>query len=130
MPPLSPSLLVIAFAPLVGVAGGPPAHAAESCQGQQATLVGPGSDGVITGTEGVDVIVTNGATEVDALGGNDRVCVTNVSGDTAVDTGSGNDAVEMLSDAAAYPGPSSRRAAGAVTVELGEGNDAFYSYAS
>ncbi len=49
--------------------------AAETCQGQAATIVGtPG--GQITGTEGADVIVTNGAMRVDALGGDDRVCAT------------------------------------------------------
>ena len=49
--------------------------AAETCQGQAATIVGtPG--GQITGTEGADVIVTNDATRVDALGGDDLVCAT------------------------------------------------------
>ena len=49
--------------------------AGETCQGQAATIVGtPGSR--ITGTEGVDVIVTNGAMRVDALGGDDLVCAT------------------------------------------------------
>ena len=49
--------------------------AGETCQGQAATIVGtPG--GQITGTEGADAIVTNGATRVDALGGDDLVCGT------------------------------------------------------
>ena len=49
--------------------------AGETCQGQAATIVGtPG--GEITGTEGADVIVTNDATRVDALGGDDLVCAT------------------------------------------------------
>ena len=49
--------------------------AAETCQGQAATIVGtPG--GEIVGTEGADVIVTNGATRVDARGGDDLVCAT------------------------------------------------------
>ena len=49
--------------------------AGETCQGQAATIVGtPG--GQITGTEGADVIVTNDATRVDALGGDDLVCAT------------------------------------------------------
>ncbi|MFC7359639.1 hypothetical protein [Nocardioides astragali] len=49
--------------------------AGETCQGQAATIVGtPGSE--ITGTEGADVIVTNDATRVDALGGDDLVCAT------------------------------------------------------
>lgn len=49
--------------------------AGETCQGQAATIVGtPG--GQITGTEGADVIATNDAIRVDALGGDDVVCVT------------------------------------------------------
>ena len=53
--------------------------AAETCQGQAATIVGtPG--GRIVGTEGADVIVTNGATHVDALGGDDVVCATGATG--------------------------------------------------
>ena len=53
--------------------------AAETCQGQAATIVGtPGSR--ITGTEGADVVVTNGAVRVDALGGDDLVCATIVDG--------------------------------------------------
>jgi Ca2+-binding RTX toxin-like protein len=56
---------------------------AETCQGQPATIVGtPG--GQVTGTEGADVIVTNGATRVDALGGDDRVCATGGGGVVAV----------------------------------------------
>ncbi|WP_322921742.1 hypothetical protein [Nocardioides renjunii] len=54
---------------------GTAAAAGETCQGQAATIVGtPG--GEITGTEGADVIVTNDATRVDALGGDDLVCAT------------------------------------------------------
>ena len=57
--------------------------AAETCQGQPATSVGtPG--GTTTGTEGADVIVTNGATRVDALGGDDRVCATGEGGVVAI----------------------------------------------
>jgi Ca2+-binding RTX toxin-like protein len=57
--------------------------AGETCQGQPATIVGsPG--GTITGTEGADVIVTNGATRVDALGGDDRVCATGGGGVVAI----------------------------------------------
>lgn len=51
----------------------------ETCQGQAATIVGtPG--GQMVGTEGADVIVTNDATRVDALGGDDLVCATGASG--------------------------------------------------
>lgn len=55
------------------------AAAGETCQGQAATIVGtPG--GQITGTEGADVIVTNDAMRVDALGGDDMVCSTGENG--------------------------------------------------
>jgi Ca2+-binding RTX toxin-like protein len=47
--------------------------AGETCQGQAATIVGT-PQGQITGTEGADVIVTNAAIRVDALGGDDLVC--------------------------------------------------------
>ncbi|KRE95475.1 hypothetical protein ASG76_07460 [Nocardioides sp. Soil774] len=52
---------------------------AETCQGLPATLVGtPG--GRLTDTEGADVLVTNGASVVDALGGDDVVCATGDAG--------------------------------------------------
>ncbi len=55
----------------------------ETCQGQPATIVGtPG--GTTAGTEGADVIVTNNATRVDALGGDDRVCATGEGGVVAI----------------------------------------------
>ena len=58
---------------------GTAAAAGETCQGQAATIVGtPG--GQITGTEGADVIVTNDAIRVDALGGDDLVCATGEGG--------------------------------------------------
>ncbi|WP_210651596.1 hypothetical protein [Nocardioides sp. SYSU D00065] len=53
--------------------------AGETCQGQAATIVGTPGD-QITGTEGADVIVTNDAIRVDALGGDDLVCSTGENG--------------------------------------------------
>ncbi len=65
-----------------------PAHAVAVCQGQPATI--EGSTGIITGTEGNDVIVGHGTDpEVRALGGNDLICVE--GGD--VYTGAGDDSV-------------------------------------
>jgi hypothetical protein len=62
--------------------------AAAVCQGQAATI--EGSTGTITGTEGNDVIVSTGPdTDVQALGGNDLICV--VGGH--VSTGLGDDSV-------------------------------------
>ena len=123
-----PSLLVVALAPLVGLAAGPPASAVEECRSRAATIVGtPG--GTVVGTPARDVVVTNGAAEVDTLGGNDLVCVTNSTGGTAVDTGSGNDEVWMTDGTATWTDRHGRRAAGEVEIELGEGNDTFFSYA-
>lgn len=74
--------------------------AGETCQGQPATLVGA-PDQTVLGTEGPDVIVSNGASQVDALGGDDLICVTGspvVDPDAAravsLQTGAGNDRVE------------------------------------
>jgi hypothetical protein len=66
-----------------------PTYAAVAvCQGQAATI--EGAAGTITGTEGDDVIVATGpAVTVQALGGNDLICV--VGG--GVFTGSGDDSV-------------------------------------
>jgi RTX calcium-binding nonapeptide repeat (4 copies) len=72
-----------------GLLGVSPARAAAAvCQGQPATI--EGSSGTITGTEGNDVIVSTGTeTDVQALGGNDLICV--VGG--IVHTGLGDDSV-------------------------------------
>lgn len=91
---------------------GAAAAAGESCQDRPATIVG--SDGsTVTGTEGPDVIVTNGATSVDALGGDDLVCLTGVS-NPGVDAGSGDDVVVSALAADSFP-----------TIELGPGSDTF-----
>src|SRR5687768_17154701 len=47
--------------------------AGETCRGEAATLVGTGP--TLSGTEGRDVIVTGSATAVDALGGDDLICI-------------------------------------------------------
>lgn len=93
----------------------PAQAAAETCQGRPTTIVGaPGQLGV-TGTEGADVIVTNGASRTDALGGDDLVCVTGgtVVGDVRVDAGAGADVV----DASA--------AVGGLSTVLGAGADTY-----
>ena len=73
--------------------------AGETCRGEAATLVGQRST-VITGTEGRDVVVTNGSPRVDTFGGDDLVCVTGrdarpgkVYG-VRIETGDGNDVVD------------------------------------
>lgn len=82
-----------------------PASAAETCQGRPVTLVGkPGTP--LLGTEGPDVIATNGASRTESLGGDDLVCLTGavdlaVPSDARrveVDAGAGNDRVEAATE--------------------------------
>ena len=102
----------------------PVAHAAgETCRGEAATIVGTtgnpallGSDG-ITGTEGRDVVVTNGAFKVSTLGGDDVICVTAGASSVRrvlIDSGAGDDVV----DGTTAPD-------WIVQAELGEGADQF-----
>jgi len=96
----------------------------ETCRGEAATIVGTpgnpallGSDG-ITGTEGRDVVVTNGAFKVSTLGGDDVICVT-AGGASSVkrvllDAGAGDDVV----DGTTAPD-------WIVQADLGEGADRF-----
>ena len=103
----------------------PVANAAgETCRGEAATIVGTpanpallGSDGV-TGTEGRDVVVTNGAFKVSTLGGDDVICVTAGGASSVkrvmIDSGAGDDIV----DGTTAPD-------WIVQAELGEGADRF-----
>lgn len=105
-----------------------PAQAAgETCRGEAATVVGTGPS--LTGTEGRDVIVTGTATRVDALGGNDLVCVTgSTSGSdfVDVDAGTGDDVVDTT---AVQPGHYviSVLGAGADTLVGGRAKDTAYA---
>lgn len=89
--------------------------AAEACQGRPATLVGSPGTAALTGTEGADVIVTNGAVTVTGLGGDDLVCITGGREyrGMSLDAGSGADVV----DASVAGGP--------VDVRLGAGSDSY-----
>ena len=69
-----------------------PAVAGEMCQGQAATLVGSPDVMTLVGTDGDDVIVTNGSWVIYADDGNDRVCVTGNTG--LVYAGFGDDVVD------------------------------------
>ncbi len=92
------------------------ASAAEvTCQGSTATLVGTGP--TVTGTEGRDVIVTGPASTVDALGGDDLICVRPVEGSTIleIDAGAGDDSVV------------SETGTNISFVDLGPGRDSFVS---
>jgi len=87
-----------------------------TCAGQPVTMMaGPGES--VDGTDGDDVIVVDRARRVDALDGNDRVCVTWLRGQqrVTIDAGDGDDRVLVLSD--------NRRAT--VYALLGSGGDVF-----
>ncbi len=92
------------------------AVAVDTCQGQAATLVGS-PDMSLAGTDGDDVIVTNGSRVVLALAGNDLVCVTGKSGQ--VYAGFGDDVVDTTtaSSGRSFLGP------GADTYLGGPGGD-------
>lgn len=93
--------------------------AVETCRGLPATVVGA-PDQRLVGTEGPDVVVTNGAQSLTALGGNDTICVTGAPVTTGqvvvdLDAGAGDDHVEA-----------SVQGRGTATV-LGAGADTFVS---
>ena len=95
------------------------AHAAgETCHGVPATHVGSPTTYELRTTEGPDVVVTNGASDVETFGGDDLVCVT---GDAfgRVDAGTGNDVVDR-----------SQEPVGFTTTILGAGSDEFVGSAS
>jgi Ca2+-binding RTX toxin-like protein len=90
-----------------------PSYAATMCQGKPATI--EGSNGILTGTEGDDVIVAHGtATGVQALGGNDLICVE--GGNVAV--GLGDDSVVSTAPSGSF-----------TSVSLVGGNDSYVSEA-
>ena len=111
---------VLSTAVLIGLAAlAPPSASAagETCQGQAATVVGAPGTFRLAGTEGPDVIVTNGSMELDALGGDDLICVT-VRG-AQVQAGAGDDVVDTTGVT---------RLSG--TTYLGAGSDRFVGGAS
>ena len=95
----------------------PTAHAAgETCHGQPATIVGSYLQRDLVGTPGTDVVVTNGAIQIDTRGGDDLVCVTESAGrfpGLDLVTGPGDDVV----DASASRGP--------MAATLGAGSDQY-----
>jgi Ca2+-binding RTX toxin-like protein len=103
----APGLVLLSLTPATAVA--------ETCRGEAVTIVGSGPS--ITGTEGRDVVVTNGATQVRTLGGDDVICVTggaSPAGRTMVNSGAGDDVVDGTTAPGWY-----------VQAELGEGADRF-----
>lgn len=104
-----------ATATVMSVQATPAAAGVETCHGRPATIVGePG--GEIEGTDGADVVVTNGAARTLTGDGDDLVCVTGGTPDDDSDTqvGDGDDVVDTTASLAirnhAY---------------LGEGDDTF-----
>ena len=90
--------------------------AGETCRGEAATHVGTGP--TLIGTEGRDVIVTGTASVVNALGGDDVICVSrSVASPNLLDldAGAGNDFVDATAPTTDYSG----------RVTLGPGSDAF-----
>jgi Ca2+-binding RTX toxin-like protein len=73
--------------------------AGETCRGEAATIVGAGYARIV-GTEGRDVVVTNGSGDVETLAGDDLVCITGRDAGAGtqygidVDAGPGDDIVD------------------------------------
>jgi Ca2+-binding RTX toxin-like protein len=101
--------------------------AGETCRGEAATLVGTGPS--LSGTEGRDVIVTGPAGVVDALGGDDLVCVTArglSSNVLVVDAGAGDDVVDTSGVTGGYY-VTTTLGAGADTLVGGAAGDTVYA---
>ncbi len=101
---------------VLGPATIPAQAAGETCRGEAATIVGTGPS--VTGTEGRDVIVTGPAGVVDALGGDDLICVTGPvrsSNVLSIVAGAGDDLVDTTALDPGYY----------VTTVLGSGADTF-----
>ncbi len=83
------------FAALAAAASSTAANASavgqELCFGKAPTIVGTPGEEEVTGTEGPDVIITNGAHGVDARGGDDLVCSTGQAPDFFISLGTGAD---------------------------------------
>lgn len=97
----------------------------EICYGEVATIVGAPEQLWLSGTNGPDVIVTNGAQSVDAQGGDDLVCVTNARSYVVVDLGPGADRL-VGSDSARESVDANHEAPGDVDrdiIHTGGGND-------
>jgi Ca2+-binding RTX toxin-like protein len=94
---LTAAALISLTAPALAMTGQSAANgAAETCQGRTPTVIGSGHR--VDGTEGPDVILTNGARSVYALGGDDLICIsgpyTGKNYPVFVRAGDGNDVVD------------------------------------
>ncbi len=101
-----------------GAASAATSAAGATCRGETPTIVGPGKRLKLLGTEGRDVVLTNGAVEVNTLGGDDLVCVTDKAAGlryvVTINSGPGDDVVD------GSPSPRTR-----VSVDLETGVDHF-----
>lgn len=87
--PTATLLALATLAPTTAQAAG------ETCHGAAATIVGANTSSYeLRGTNGPDVIVTDGASEVDSRAGDDLVCITGSAYNPSVDAGTGNDVVD------------------------------------
>lgn len=120
---------VLSTAALVGLTALSPTSAGaagETCHGQAATIVGTPGDFALTGTEGPDVIVTNGTMRVDALAGDDLVCVT--VRPAQISAGDGDDLVDTTG--VTEPGGTTYLGAGSDRFVGGSAIDAVYTGAA
>ncbi|MGC4112870.1 MAG: hypothetical protein QM747_21115 [Nocardioides sp.] len=109
--------LVLATSSLAAAWPGSGAVAAgETCHGEAATIVGT-PDGDIHGTNGPDVVVTNGAAQTDTGAGDDIVCVTGGDGlgNAFISVDEGDDLVDATASEARD-----------VVADLGAGDDTFF----
>jgi Ca2+-binding RTX toxin-like protein len=99
--------------------------AGETCRGEAATIVGAPRVEIV-GTEGRDVIVTNQSQDVQALGGDDLICITGPDQRSGyrpveIDAGAGDDVVDGTA-AADWP-MSGTLGPGADTLHGGDGSE-------
>ena len=109
--------LLVLLAPVLALVPGTPAAtaAAETCLGQEATVVGGTAPGDrVRGTDGDDVIVTSGAS-VWAGGGDDVICVLpGRTGAATTQVGAGDGDDQVRSEVSSY-----------TEVHLGDGDDVY-----
>ncbi len=80
--------------PVLVLAPAPAAHAVGTCQGQPATIESSTAGATIIGTEGPDVILATRQATINALGGDDLICVAG----GLLDAGAGDDSVVVTTD--------------------------------
>ncbi|CAN5679550.1 hypothetical protein BH11ACT8_BH11ACT8_21550 [soil metagenome] len=119
------STLTLVAAVLVAVPAAGPANAVDGpmCQGQPATLVGSGGV-TVEGTEGPDVIVSNGSS-VQAHNGDDIICMTEVTGSTYVATDTYDETYQGLGNGDDSVTVDSASPDAVLTVYLYAGDDTF-----